>query len=208
VLPALRRSKAGSIQFMFVTFEPERLRDAVGADRACFGMPFVQAMLDNDGKLKPRITKSSKTIMSERRWVDVFNAAALPAAHEPDMLLWLRCHVPLCVGFESVAVAGQRCDGGASWDEARLIAHGVKESFALIERLGYDIYPSSKARISGLPNFVLTAMLFMFSRVKSMRELLATGRNECRALIDVLVAAASKAQPPVAVSKIEAIKPA
>jgi 2-dehydropantoate 2-reductase len=43
VLPALQRGKARCIQFMFNCFEPERLRDAVGAERCSFGMPFVQA---------------------------------------------------------------------------------------------------------------------------------------------------------------------
>lgn len=33
VLPALRRSGAKRIQFMFNTFDPERLQDAVGSDR-------------------------------------------------------------------------------------------------------------------------------------------------------------------------------
>ena len=81
-------------------------------------MPFVQATLDSDGKLKATIgAGGQKTIMSERRWVDMFNAAGLPAAIEPDMPLWLRCHVPLCVAFESVAVAGERRGGGASWEK-------------------------------------------------------------------------------------------
>jgi 2-dehydropantoate 2-reductase len=208
VLPALGRSAAKSIQLMFVSFEPERLRDAVGANRCSFGMPFVQAMIDKDGKLKPTISKSQKTIMSQRRWVDVFNAAGLPAAHEPDMPLWLRCHVPLCIGFESIAVAGERRGGGASWGEAKLVARGVKESFALIKGLGYQVYPKSKAQISGLPTFVLTFMLWIFSRVKSMRELLASGKNECQALIDVILAAAPRAKPPVTVSNIQAIRPA
>jgi 2-dehydropantoate 2-reductase len=120
VLPTLQRSAAKCIQFMFVTFEPERVRDAVGAERCSFGMPFVQALLDNDGKLKATIgAAGQKTIMSQQRWVDVFNAAGLPAALEPDMQLWLRCHVPLCVAFESVSVAGERRRGGASWGEAR-----------------------------------------------------------------------------------------
>jgi 2-dehydropantoate 2-reductase len=208
VLPALQRSKAKNVQFMFVTFEPERLRDAVGANRCSFGMPFVQAKLDKDGKLKPTISRSQKTIMSQRRWVNVFNAAGLPAALETNIPLWLRCHVPLCVGFESVAVAGEQRGGGASWGEALRIARGVKESFALIKGLGYEIYPKSKARISGLPNFLVAFLFWIFSRVKSMRELLATGKNECRALIDVMLAAAPRAKPPVTVSKIQAIKPA
>jgi 2-dehydropantoate 2-reductase len=208
VLPALQRSKAKTIQVMFVTFEPERLRDTVGADRCSFGMPFVQAMLDKQGKLKPTISRSQKTIMSQQRWVDVFNAAELPAALETDMPLWLRCHVPLCVGFESVAVAGERRGGGASWGEAVRVARGVKESFALIKGLGYEIYPKSKARVSGLPSFVVAFLFWMFSRMRSMRELLATGKNECGALIDVMLAAAPRAKPPITVSKIQAIKPA
>ncbi len=207
VLPALQRSKAKSVQFTFVTFEPERLRDAVGADRCSFGMPFVQAMLDKDGKLQPTISKSQKTILSQQRWVEVFIAAGLPAAHEPDMLLWLRCHVPLCVGFESVAAAGERRGGGASWGEAVRVARGVSESFMLIKGLGYEIYPKSKSRIARLPSFMVAFLFWSLSRVKSMRELLATGKSECRALIDVMVAAAPRAKPPVSVSKIQAIKP-
>jgi 2-dehydropantoate 2-reductase len=207
VLPALQRSKAKSVQFTFVTFEPERLRDAVGADRCSFGMPFVQAMLDKDGKLQPTISKSQKTILSHRHWVEVFIAAGLPAAHEPDMLLWLRCHVPLCVGFESVAAAGERRGGGASWGEAVRVARGVSESFMLIKGLGYEIYPKSKSRIARLPSFMVAFLFWSLSRVKSMRELLATGKSECRALIDVMVAAAPRAKPPVSVSKIQAIKP-
>lgn len=207
VLPALQRSVAKSIQFMFVTFEPERLRDAIGAERCSFGMPFVQAMIDKGGKLKPTISKSQKTIMSQQCWVDVFNAAGLPAAHEPDMPLWLRCHVPLCIGFESVAVVGELRGGGASWGEAKLVARGVKESFALIKGLGYQVYPKSKERINGLPTFVLTFMFWTFSRVKSMRELLASGKEECKALIDRMVEAAPRATPAVKIARIQAIRP-
>ena len=47
-----------------------------------------------------------------RHRADVFNAAGLPALVEPDLPLWLRCHVPLA--FESVPVASERGGGGAS----------------------------------------------------------------------------------------------
>ena len=208
MLPVLQRSAAKCIQFMFVTFEPERLRDAVGAARCAFGMPGVMAIFDKDGRLKVTIgANGTKTTMSQQRWVDVFNAAGLPAALEPDMPLWLRCHVPLCVAFESVSVAGERRGGGASWGEAIVIARGVHQSFSLIKGLGYQVYPKSKVRINGLPTFVVAFMLWMFSRMKSMRELLATGENECRALVEAMVAAASQASPPVKLSKIEAMKP-
>jgi hypothetical protein len=42
-----------------------------------------------------------------------------------------------------------------------------------------------------------------------MRELLATGEKECRALVEAMVAAApnAKAKPPVQLSKIRAMAP-
>src|ERR1700742_1408777 len=43
VLPALQRSVAKAVQFMFNNFEPERLSAAVGEQRSSFGMPFVAA---------------------------------------------------------------------------------------------------------------------------------------------------------------------
>ena len=208
VLPTLQRSAAKCIQFMFVIFDPERLQDAVGGERCSFGMPFVQATLNSDGKLKATIgAAGQKTIMSQQRWVDVFSAAGLPASIEPDMPLWLRCHVPLCVAFESVSVAGERRGGGASWGEATILARGVHESFALIKGLGYRVYPRTKARINGCPTWVVAALLWFMSRIRSFRELLATGKAECRALIDVMVATAPLARPSVKVSNIQAMKP-
>jgi len=208
VLPALSRSAAKSIQFMFVTFDPERLRDVVGAERCAFGMPFVQSDFDSEGRLKATIgAGGQKTIMSQQRWVDVFTAAGLPAALEPDMPLWLRCHVPLSIAFEAISVAGVRRGGGASWAEAVVIAQGVRESYALIRGLGYPIYPRTKARIAAAPTPVIAAVLWTMSRIKSFRELLATGVNECRALVDLLVSAAPQAKPPVKVATIQAMRP-
>ncbi|MCW6510231.1 ketopantoate reductase family protein [Lichenifustis flavocetrariae] len=208
VLPALQRSAAKCIQFMFNTFEPERLRDAVGPERCSFGMPFVQANLDDDGKLKAVIgSMGQKTLMGQKRWVDLFNDAGLPAALEHEMTLWLRCHAPLCVAFESVCIAGQRRGGGASWGEVVTIARGVQESFALVKGLGYPIYPRMKARLSGCPVWVLASVLWFMSRIPSFRELLATGGNECRALVDSMLAAAPRANPPVVSSRIKAMRP-
>ncbi len=208
VLPALQRSAARWIQFMFVTFDPERLQQAVGAERCSFGMPFVQAKLNAEGKLKATIgAGGQKTIMSEQRWVELFKAAGMPATVEPDMQLWLRCHVPICIAFESVSVAGERRHGGASWREALALAHGVHEGYALIRGLGYNVYPQSKRRINGSPSWVIALMLWIMSRIRSFRELLATGRAECRALVDVMVTIAPQAQPAVKISRIQAMKP-
>lgn len=207
LLPALQRSTAGCIQFMFNTFEPERLQTAVGHERCAFGMPFVQATLDDQWRLKVVIgAGGQKTIMGRQRWVDVFNAAALPAKLEPDMPLWLRCHAPLCVAFESVSALGVRRGGGASWGETLRLSRGVHACFALIKGLGYPIYPQAKRRMDASPPWVVASMLWFMSRIRSFRELLATGETECRALVDVM-AAAARAKAPAVASDILAMKP-
>ncbi len=171
-------------------------------------MNFVQATLDGDGKLKATIgAGGQKTLMDQQRWVDVFNAAGLPAAVEHDMPLWLRCHVPLCVAFESVSVAGVRRGGGASWGEALVLARGIHASFGLIKGLGYPVYPRAKKMIDRAPASVVAAMLWSMSRVRSFRELLATGKAECVALVNAMVAAAPFAKGPVVVPDIQAMKP-
>ena len=208
VLPALKRSAAKWIQFMFNNFEPEKLLDAMGADRCSFGMPFVQASLDKCGKLNAKIgTGGQKSKMNSKECVSIFNNAGLPAVLEPEMLLWLRCQVPLGAAFESVSVAGVRRGSGASWAEAKVIALGMQESFTLIQRLGYRLYPSGKSLLHAGPAWLVTGLLWSMSRIRSFRELLATGANECRALVDVLVANTLRAQPPVSASRILAMRP-
>ena len=208
VLPALQRSAAKWIQFMFNTFDPERLRDAVGADRCSFGMPFVQATIDPSGKLNAKIgTGGQKTKMNDERWVNLFNAAGLPAVMEADMLLWLRCHVPMCIAFESVSVAGVRRGGGASWKQALMVARGLQESFTLIQALGYRLYPSGKAGLSAAPVLLPAGMLWSLSHVRSFREVLATGVNECRALVDTLIANSRQMGASVSIAKIAGMKP-
>jgi 2-dehydropantoate 2-reductase len=207
LLPALQRSAAKCIQFMFNTFDPERLEALIGVERCAFGMPFIQAMLDSDGRLKATIgAGGQKTIMSQRRWVDLFNGAGLPAAFEPAMPRWLRCHAPVCVAFESISVAGMRRGGGASWGQARVLAQGVRASFDLIKGLGYDVYPKSKRRIAASPLWIVAAALWGISRIRTFRELLATGNVECGELVDAMVAVAAREKPSVAAA-IKAMKP-
>jgi 2-dehydropantoate 2-reductase len=208
VLPALKRSAATCILFMGNTFHPERLRTTVGVDRCCLGIPFVQAVLNSEGRLKVKIgAGGQRTIMDRQRWVDVFDAAGLPAALEFNMPLWLRCHVPLCVAFESVSVAGMKRGGGASWGEALILARGVHASFKLIKALGYDLYPNTKRRMAASPTAAIAALLWSVSRIRSFRELLATGKAECCALVETMIAAAALAKTPVDVSEIQAMKP-
>ena len=208
LLPNLQRSAAKCVLFMCNTFHPERLRDAVGADRCAFGMAFVQATLDANGRLKAAIgVGGQRTLLSEQRWVDLFAGAGLPARIEPNMPLWLRCHVPLCVAFEAVSIAAVRRGGGASWREALALARGVHAGFGLVRGLGHQVYPAGKRRIDAAPPPALAALLWCLSRVRGFRDVLATGIAECRALVDAMVAAAPGAEAPVRISDIEAMKP-
>ena len=171
-------------------------------------MNFVQAKLDGDGRLKATIgAGGQKTLMDQERWADLFNASGLPAKVERDMRSWLRCHVPLCVAFESVSVAGVRRGGGASWKEALVLARGVHASFGLVKALGYPVYPRATALIDRSPASIFAAVLWSMSRVRSFRELLATGQAECEALVDAMIAAAPRAGASVRIANIAAMKP-
>ena len=208
LLPALRRSVAKEILFMFNTFDPQAMGDAVGAERCAFGMPFLQADYDSEGRLNAVLgAAGQKSLLSRQSLVDLFNAAGAPAALERDMTLWLRCHAPLCVAFQSVCGAGQRRGGGCSWGEARVVARGVKAAFALIRALGHPVYPASKAWLSRSPVWLFAGLLWGISRNRPFRELLATGRLEGRALTDAMLAAAATASPTVQVARIEAMRP-
>jgi 2-dehydropantoate 2-reductase len=173
-------------------------------------MPSVMAMMDSEGRIKPTIINSLKTKHGDQRSAKLFSSAGVPSAFEPEMALWLRCEAPLTVASQSIAVAGQRRGGGATWAEAKAVARGLHGGFAIVKGLGYRLYPSAtKSTMYSLPNFLIASLLWLFSRIPAMRELQATGLNECRALIDTMVAAAAKAKPPLpaAAKALLAIKP-
>ena len=209
ILPALRRSQAKAVQFMFNTFEPERLSAAIGDHRCSFGMPFVAATVRGDGALNATINPGQKTLHGDQRWVELFQSAGLPSSFEADMPLWLRCHAPMCIAMESICASGQRRGGGATWAEAMAVARGVHAGYAVIAGTGYRVYPAAKSTLNAAPTMVIAAMLWFVSRIKAFRELLATGVGECRALADVMAAAAGTATPPLpaAGAAILAMKP-
>ena len=208
LLPGLQRSAAKEVLFMCNTFNPEVLSNAVGAERCAFGMPFLQADFDGEGRLVATIgAAGQKSILSRQNLVDRFNAAGVPAAFEGDMPLWLRCHAPLCVAFQSACGAGERRRGGCNWSEARVVARGVVEAFALIRALGYRVYPASKARLSRSPVWLLAGLMWGITRNRAFRELLASGRLEGRALTDAMIAAADGSKQAVQLSRIEAMRP-
>jgi 2-dehydropantoate 2-reductase len=209
-LPALQRSPARQVHFMFNTFDPERLRDAVGPARCSFGMPFVMATVDREGKLDSKINPGQRTLHGEERCVALFRDAGIPSAFEADMTLWLRCHVPVCISFEGISVAAERRGGGASWAESMVVARGMRSGFAVVQAMGYRVYPSAKSTLASCPTFLIASMLWAVSRIASFRALLATGVNECRSLVEEVVAAGGKLNPPLpaAVAALRAMKPA
>jgi 2-dehydropantoate 2-reductase len=199
LIPALRDSAATRILFMVNLFDPGRLRDAIGSARCDFGMPFLQASLDADGRLHAVIgAGGQKSKLGAQRWADVFNAGGLPATLEPDMLRWLRCHAPVCVAFESVSVAGVR---------RAVVANGMQACFALIVSGGDQLYPAGKRRLHASPFWVTAAILWSVSRIPSFRMLLARGENECRALAGAMAAAAQQAGRSNDARKITAMQP-
>jgi 2-dehydropantoate 2-reductase len=207
LLPALQRSQARCVHFMFVTPEAERLRSAVGARRATFGMAAVLATLDSDGRLGLTIPKA-KAMQGDQRWVDLFQAAGMPSTLERDMGRWLRSQTPLTIAMEGVAVAGMRHKRGATWAEAKTGARGLRAGFSILRELGETPYPGSKNQISRAPRFVLTLILWGVSRSR-YRETVGNSAEECRGLIDLL--AAEGGQSPAlrkAVDAVLALRPA
>ena len=106
-------------------------------------------------------------------------------------------------------MAGQRHSGGATWAEAKAVARGLHGGSQSSRDWGIACTPSTKSTMYSVPNFLIAFLLWVFSRIPAMRELLATGLNECRALIDTMVAEAAKAKPPLpaAAKALLAIKP-
>ena len=64
-----------------------------------------------------------------------------------------------------------------------------------------------KSRLSRSPIWVVAGLLWSVSRIASFRELLATGVVECNALVDAMLTACPKADPPVHHDLIAAMKP-
>ena len=209
IMPGLKRCRAKCIHFMFNTFEPEQLMEAIGADRFSCGMPFVMAQLDDNGRLNLTVNASRKSLHSDQRWVDMFQSAGIASALETNMLAWLRCHTPLCIAMESISVKAKRRGGGASWQDATTVARGMKGVFVVIQGLGYEIYPKSKSRLNALPTVLVSSLLWSVSRIASFRDLLATGADECGSLIDVVAVAGQKTSVPItlAIASVQAMKP-
>ena len=207
VLPSLHRSKAKAVQLMFNTYRPERLVEAVGgAERCSLGFPLASATIDADGRLHCN-TNHGRSLLGDRRWVDMFNTAGLPATYEPRMALWLRNHASFGIAFEAVCVLAKRAGkGGASWADAMMVARGMHQGLWLTQQLGYPLYGRRKGTFYYSPTAVPAAVLWALTRMTETRGQLAEGEAECRAMCDAMIAQAAAAQPPIPVPALQAIR--
>lgn len=195
VLPALQRSAAKQVMFMFNTFAPlDRLRDAVGANRFVFGFPAILAEL-KDGRLEARVVPRALsalqiTIVTDRAWAETFSKAGIATDTQAEMHSWLRTHAALVVPVMIVADRAHKRGSGLSWNEAREIASAMAEGLALVRSLGNPLTPSNLAVLGKMPAPLTTLGLWLLSRNPSIAALGAKGPGEARTLIDAMVAAA------------------
>lgn len=87
------------------------------------------------------------------------------------------------------------------------MALGIRACFKLIRSQGHKIYPRSKVLLEWLPVTVVASMPWVMSRISSFRVLLATGENECCALVDVMVASGKKIEGFTELNAIQEMKP-
>ncbi|XXT22787.1 2-dehydropantoate 2-reductase N-terminal domain-containing protein [Sorangium sp. So ce429] len=201
LLPALARSAARTVMFMFNTFEPlEPLRDAGGAARFAFGFPGGVFALLRDGVLAPQIRAG--TTVGEASWARVFTDAGIPTVVDADMHSWLRTHAALVVPLMAASVLVVRRGAGLTWREATRHADALAAGLRLVRDLGNTLRPPVIAALSRLSSFVVTALLWGLSRTKVLRDLGALGPAEARMLIDMMSAAA-----PGRTAALQAIRP-
>ncbi|PPJ59314.1 hypothetical protein CBER1_04217 [Cercospora berteroae] len=210
LLPTLQKSSAKFILFMFNTFTPEHLLNTIGQEKTAFGMSFFQANLKPDGRLESKITGpgTQNSVLSEPRWVELFTSSGLPAEFEPHMPLWLRCHTPMTIALETTMTKGHRRGAGVSWGEAMDTANGIRDCFAMIRKLGYEVYPKGKRRVDACPKWIVASAFWFLSRLRSLRELFVTGTPESDVIIDAMAAAAEGAGLQKEAERVRALKPA
>lgn len=189
VLPALRRSAARAVMFMFNTFEPlDPLRDAVGPERFFVGFPGGVLTLLREGKIAPQIRPG--TTVGDARWARTFTTAGIPTVVDEDMHAWLRSHAALVVPLMASATVVAQRGAGVSWREARTYADAMEAGFRIVRELGHALSPSAVRVLSRLPTSVVAALVWAMSRTRIHRDLGALGPAEARMLIDMMSAAA------------------
>lgn len=196
LLPSLALSKARTVLFMFNTFEKlDRWRDAIGAERFEVGFPNMMSFLV-DGKLRSVVDGPGMvTTLSSAAWAGRLEAAGMPTEIEPDMESFLRSHAAFFVPLMVAAWWTWERAKNLTWGEARRLTAAFLEACALVRSLGHTLKPRAVSFVAALPAFLLTAIIWAFSRSKANRSLGEFGPAEARVLIDSMAAAASGPTP-------------
>lgn len=197
LLPTLRASSARAIAFLYNTFRSlEPLREAVGAERAVFGLAGVVAGIEN-GLLSFRILRRGQsTTVSSRYWAEVFTAAGLPARTQPDIQSWLRTHTAVLVPMVVAAHTADQRGRGISRPAAIGLAQALHEGLHLVRTLGNRIVPRPLAVLERLPVPILAGIWWSATRVPAFRTTLRVApASEPAALIEEMVAASPHPLP-------------
>ncbi len=196
LLPALKRSEARVILFMFNTFRrTEPWRDAIGHTRFSVGFPAMTAFFV-EGKLKSVVDAPGMvTTLSNPDWAKLLKAAGLPTEVEYDMDSYLRTHVALVVPLMVAAVWTRQRPGELSWQEAKRLSAAWQEGLRVVRGLGHTLKPRLASLLAALPAWLLTTLLWMFGRTAAVKDLGEFGPHEARSLIDAMAAAAPGRTP-------------
>jgi 2-dehydropantoate 2-reductase len=186
LLPALAKSKARAVMFMFNTFGGlERLRDAVGAERFSFGFPAVVASLENGlltAQVVPRIARFFQitTVGGARahEWKQLFEAAKVPCAEHDDIESWLKSHAAF---FAPLMLAGAH-GKPLTWALATRCAQTMKAGFAMVPK----VTPFAVRVLSWYPAFFITCMLWLISRTPILEAFGTRGPSEGLALLKMM----------------------
>jgi 2-dehydropantoate 2-reductase len=164
--------KPTEILFMFNTFASlDKYFDILGEKRCIIGVPSIVASFHDGALVYQFLTFGQITIISSAVWRTIFSSAGITCVHEPDMQSWLRTHAAMVIGILSASVAAANRKSGITWAEAQLSAGAAREGLQLVLKLGNNITPKYIYYIGiAAPGFVLTLLLWLLTRVPSIRN--------------------------------------
>ncbi|KAF2103388.1 NAD(P)-binding protein [Rhizodiscina lignyota] len=164
--------KSTEFLFMFNTFASlGKYFDVLGKERCIMGFPAIKASFYDGVLVHQFLSFGQITIISSPEWRSIFSSAEITSVYEPDMQSWLRTRAAMALGVMSSLVAAAKRKSGVTWAEARLSAGAAREGLTLTKKLGNDITPKFIFYLGvAAPSFVLTGVLWVLTRVSSIRN--------------------------------------
>jgi 2-dehydropantoate 2-reductase len=177
VLESLARNCSENIVFVVNTAAGyDEWTRAIGAERLMTGFPSAGGERLNGciryyishGIMRSFQTTTFGEVYGKRsqrvdRLIDMFRHAGIPCVYCADMDAWQKTHVAMVTSIAN-ALYGYGCDNkriASSWTDVRNMVLGVKEGFAVLEKLGIRITPR-KLAFWRLPTGMLTAAFKAF----------------------------------------------